>query len=54
MSACHKAVGADLTSRVDLEPATDVTETFGYDFLDRLIGTNGPYIDTFVYNQIGS
>ena len=45
------AVG-NLSTRQDV--LASETETFGYDFLDRLTGVSGPYTESFTYNTIGN
>ncbi len=42
----------NLTQRQDA--LADETETFSYDFLDRLTGVSGPYAESYTYNEIGN
>ncbi|MBI2854647.1 MAG: hypothetical protein HYX87_06995 [Chloroflexi bacterium] len=44
--------GGNLSSRKD-EQALE-TESFSYDFLDRLTGVSGPYAESYTYNAIGN
>ena len=44
--------GGNLSNRQDL--VSSETETFSYDFLDRLTGVSGPYTESYGYNQIGN
>jgi len=44
--------GGNLTQRENL--VTSETETFGYDFLDRLTSASGPYSESYTYDQIGN
>jgi RHS repeat-associated protein len=44
--------GGNLTQRQDF--LASQTESFTYDFLDRLTGVSGPYTQSFAYNQIGN
>jgi len=44
--------GGNLATRQDV--FTSETETFTYDFLDRLTGVSGPYTESFTYNAIGN
>lgn len=44
--------GDNLATRLDV--LASETETFGYDFLDRLTGVTGPYTESFTYNTIGN
>jgi RHS repeat-associated protein len=44
--------GGNLYQRQDA--LASQTETFTYDFLDRLTGVSGPYTQTFVYDEIGN
>jgi RHS repeat-associated protein len=45
------AVG-NLATRQDV--LTSETETFGYDFIDRLTGVTGPYAESFTYDETGN
>jgi RHS repeat-associated protein len=44
--------GGNLAQRQDVLAAE--TETFTYDFLDRLTSVSGPYSESYAYNQIGN
>ena len=44
--------GGSLTQRQDALAAE--TESFSYDFLDRLTSVSGPYSESYAYNQIGN
>ncbi len=44
--------GGNLTSREDV--LASETESFTYDFLDRLTAVSGPYSASYSYNQIGN
>jgi RHS repeat-associated protein len=44
--------GGNLSTRQDM--LSSETETFSYDFIDRLTGVSGPYTELFTYNQIGN
>jgi RHS repeat-associated protein len=44
--------GGNLTQRQDV--LTSETETFTYDFLDRLTGVSGPYTHSYAYDEIGN
>ncbi len=44
--------GGNLSQREDA--LASETETFTYDFLDRLTGVSGPYSESYSYNQIGN
>jgi len=44
--------GGNLLSRYDVNASE--TETFFYDFLDRLTGVSGPYSHAYSYNPIGN
>jgi len=44
--------GSNLTQRKDVQASE--TETFTYDFLDRLTGASGPYTESYAYNAIGN
>jgi RHS repeat-associated protein len=42
----------NLSNRVDA--LASETETFTYDYMDRLTGASGPYAETYTYNEIGN
>jgi RHS repeat-associated protein len=42
----------NLVSRQDV--IASETESFGYDFLDRLTGVSGPYSESYTYDEIGN
>ncbi|MBI4303342.1 MAG: RHS repeat protein, partial [Chloroflexi bacterium] len=42
----------NLTSRKDV--LASETEAFSYDSLDRLVGVNGPYSESFTYDVLGN
>ena len=44
--------GGNLSQREDV--VATQTETFGYDFLDRLTSVSGAYTESYAYNQIGN
>ncbi|MFA4835693.1 MAG: RHS repeat-associated core domain-containing protein [Dehalococcoidia bacterium] len=44
--------GGNLSQRQDT--VASETETFGYDFLDRLVSASGAYTQSYSYNQIGN
>jgi RHS repeat-associated protein len=44
--------GGNLTQREDV--VATQTETFGYDFVDRLTSVSGAYTESYAYNQIGN
>jgi RHS repeat-associated protein len=44
--------GGNLSTRLDV--LSSETETFNYDFIDRLTGVSGPYTELFTYDETGN